>query len=225
MTDVNTLCTQINERFAEWIFSAQVALGELTVEVKPEHLLELCSMLRDDPEFDFQQLIDVCGLDYLHYGLDDWQTESTTETGFGRGVTERLLRDNPAKPTRFAVVYHLLSLNKNHRIRLKANLPDHQELIVDSVVHLWPAANWFEREAFDLYGILFRDHPDLRRILTDYGFVGHPFRKDFPLIGKVEARYDAKLKRVVYEPVSIVARVLEPKVIRHDNRYLGEKRD
>lgn len=225
MTDVNTLCTQINERFATWIVSAQVALGELTVEVKPEHLLALCSMLRDDPDFDFQQLIDVCGLDYLHYGLDDWQTQSTTETGFGRGVTERRLRDNPAKPNRFAVVYHLLSLNKNHRIRLKANLPDDQELMVDSVVHLWPAANWFERETFDLYGILFRDHPDLRRILTDYGFVGHPFRKDFPLIGKVEARYDAKLKRVVYEPVSIVARVLEPKVIRHDNRYLGEKRD
>lgn len=225
MTDVNVLCTQINERFAEWITSANVALGELTVEVKREHLLDLCKALRDDAVFDFQQLIDVCGLDYLHYGLDDWQTESTTLTGFGRGVMATSEREVPAKPNRFAVVYHLLSLNKNHRIRLRVNLADHEEPIVDSVIDLWPAANWFEREAFDLYGILFHGHPDLRRLLTDYGFVGHPFRKDFPLIGKVEARYDATLKRVVYEPVSIAPRVLEPKVIRHDNRYLGEKRD
>jgi NADH-quinone oxidoreductase subunit C len=145
--------------------------------------------------------MDVCGLDYLHYGLDDWQTDSATETGFSRGVLKNLERDNPGKPNRFAV------------------------LVVDSVIDIWPSANWFEREAFDLFGIIFRGHPDLRRILTDYGFVGHPFRKDFPLIGKVEARYDAKLKRVVYEPVSIEARVLEPKVIRHDNRYLNEQAD
>src|SRR5262249_19607567 len=124
--------------------------------------------------------------------------------------------------SRFAVVYHLLSLSKNHRIRLRVFLPNENELIIDSVIKLWPSANWYEREVYDLFGILFRGHPDLRRILTDYGFLGHPFRKDFPLIGKVEARYDATLQRVIYEPVSISARVLEPKVIRTDHRYLVE---
>lgn len=226
MTDVTVLSNQINERFSAWIVSTKIALGELTLEVKPEHLIDLCTALRDEPEFDFKQLLDVCGIDYLHYGLDEWQTQSATETGFSRGVTAKLIREEPAKPTRFAVVYHLLSLTKNHRIRLRVNLPNDAELIVDSVMPLWPSANWFEREAFDLFGILFRNHPDLRRILTDYGFVGHPFRKDFPLIGKVEARYDAVLKRVIYEPVSIQPRILEPKVIRHDNRYLSaEKKD
>lgn len=225
MTDVTTLNAQINEQFAAWIERTHIALDELTVEVKPEHLLDLCLMLRDQADFDFKQLIDVCGIDYLYYGLDDWETESSTETGFSRGATSKFLRENPAKPCRFAVVYHLLSLEKNHRIRLRVNIPNEKELIVDSVMDLWPAADWFEREAFDLYGILFRSHPDLRRLLTDYGFVGHPFRKDFPLIGKVEARYDALQKRVVYEPVSIELRILEPKVIRHDNRYLNEVED
>ena len=223
MTDVTVLCTQINERFSAWITSAKVAVGELTVEVKPEHILDICHVLRDEPDFDFKLLVDVCGVDYLQYGLDDWQTHSTTLTGFSRGVTSTFLRELPSKPNRFAVVYHLLSLTKNQRIRLRVNLVDDKELIVDSVMDIWPSANWFERETFDLFGILFRGHPDLRRILTDYGFVGHPFRKDFPLIGKVEARYDAKLKRVVYEPVSIEPRILEPKVIRRDNRYLSEK--
>lgn len=223
MADINVLSTQIQSRFAEWITNATIAIGQLTVEVKPEHLLDLCSVLRDDPDFDFKLLVDVCGIDYLRYGLADWQTDSTTATGFGRGVTAEPVQKNPAKPNRFAVVYHLLSLTKNQRIRLRVSIPDHSELIVDSVMDLWPSANWFEREAFDLFGILFRGHPDLRRILTDYGFVGHPFRKDFPLIGKVEARYDAKLKRVIYEPVSIEPRTLEPKVIRQDNRYLKEE--
>ncbi|TAK77761.1 MAG: NADH-quinone oxidoreductase subunit C [Gammaproteobacteria bacterium] len=209
-------------RFAEWIDQTQEAFGESTLIVKPEHLLDLCRVLHSDPDFDFKMLVDVCGIDYLHYGLDDWQTESTTTTGFSRGVTEKLHRDAPAKPSRFAVVYHLLSLTHNQRIRLRVHLPDDAPLIVDSVMSIWPSANWFEREAFDLFGILFRGHPDLRRILTDYGFVGHPFRKDFPLIGHVEARYDATLKRVIYEPVSITARVLEPKVIRHDHRYQVE---
>lgn len=222
MTDVHILHSQITERFAAWIDQASVALGELTVEVKPEHLLELCLALRDQEIFDFKLLVDVCGIDYLHYGLADWETDSATETGFGRGVTEHPLREAAAQPNRFAVVYHLLSLNKNHRIRLRVNIQDAREMMVDSVVDIWPAANWYEREAFDLFGILFKGHPDLRRILTDYGFVGHPFRKDFPLIGKVEVRYDAELKQVVYEPVSIEARILEPKVIRHDNRYLAK---
>jgi NADH-quinone oxidoreductase subunit C len=223
MTDVNSLCALVNERFSAWVQSAKVALGELTIEVKNDHLLDLCRALRDDPAIACNQLMDVCGVDYLQYGLDDWQTESTTATGFGRGVTNDLLRDNPPKPYRFAVVYHLLSLSKNHRLRVRVTLAENQALMVDSVMGIWPSANWFEREAFDLFGILFKGHPDLRRLLTDYGFVGHPFRKDFPLIGKVEARYDAKLKRVIYEPVSITPRILEPKVIRHDHRYLVEK--
>lgn len=222
MADVNFLLTKMNEKFSMWIERANVAYGELTVEVIPEHLQALCIELRDDPDFDCKMLIDVCGVDYLHYGLDDWQTQASTETGFSRGVTGMVLRETPAQKTRFAVVYHLLSLNKNHRIRLRVNLPMTADLLVDSVIDIWPAADWFEREAFDLFGILFKGHPDLRRLLTDYGFVGHPFRKDFPLIGKVEARYDAKEKRVIYEPVSITPRILEPKVIRHDNRYVKE---
>lgn len=220
MTDLQALQNHIQSACASWI--AQTVLSEqheLTLIVHPENLLELAGFLRDDPTCDFNLLLDVCGVDYLHYGLADWETESTTETGFSRGVTENLIQDTPPKPNRFAVVYHLLSLKRNHRIRLRVMVSDNDDLMVDSVMEIWPAANWFEREAFDLFGILFRGHPDLRRILTDYGFVGHPFRKDFPLIGKVEARYDAKLKKVIYEPVSITPRILEPKVIRHDNRY------
>lgn len=219
MATVNELQVEIQSRFATAIAASVIALDELTVDVHPEHLLMLCKALRDDAFFDFKLLVDVCGIDYLQYGLADWETESATLTGFSRGGTEKWLREAPKKPTRFAVVYHLLSLTHNHRVRLRVNLPDDKELMVDSVMPLWPAANWFEREAFDLFGILFRGHPDLRRILTDYGFAGHPFRKDFPLIGKVEARYDSALKRVIYEPVSIEPRILEPKVIRHDNRY------
>jgi NADH-quinone oxidoreductase subunit C len=223
MADVTTLENKIKSRFSDAVVNTKVALGELTVEVKRESLVKMCQALRTEADFQFDMLIDVCGVDYLHYGLDDWQTNSTTETGFGRGVTAQLLRETPAMPSRFAVVYHLLSLSLNHRVRLKVMVPDEEQCIVDSVIGVWPAANWFEREAFDLFGILFRGHPDLRRILTDYGFSGHPFRKDFPLIGKVEVRYDAALKRIVYDPVSIEPRVLEPKVIRHDNRYLVEE--
>lgn len=225
MTDINLLSTQLNERFADWIEHSKLYAGELTLEVKAEHLTELCRILRDDPAFDFKILLDVCGLDYLHYGLADWETQQATEGGFSRGVNNVPYVEGDRKPNRFAVVYHLLSLTQNLRLRLRVNIPNEKELIVDSVVAIWPSADWFERETFDLFGILFRNHPDLRRILTDYGFSGHPFRKDFPLIGKVEARYDAKLKRVIYEPVSIVPRILEPKVIRHDNRYLVEPGD
>lgn len=225
MTDVNGLRSQIEAQCAEWLTSSVVALGELTLEVKGGHLIDICRVLRDQPEFDFKMLVDVCGIDYLEYGFADWQTESTTETGFSRGVTANWLPESPTHPNRFAVVYHLLSLTKNQRVRLRVNIPNESQLMVDSVIELWPSANWFEREAFDLFGILFKGHPDLRRILTDYGFQGHPFRKDFPLIGKVEARYDARLKRVIYEPVSIEPRVLEPKVIRHDHRYLIKEDD
>jgi NADH-quinone oxidoreductase subunit C len=223
MTAINILNQQIQEHCAQWIDQTIQALGELTLIVKNEHLLSLCRVLRDHPEFAFDGLIDICGIDYLHYGVSDWQTDSATGTGFGRGVTHNLDLTQTKKSNRFAVVYHLLSYTHNHRLRLRVLLPDDVDVMVDSVIDIWPAANWFEREAFDLFGILFHGHPDLRRILTDYGFVGHPFRKDFPLIGKVEARYDAAEKRVIYEPVSITARVLEPKVIRRDNRYAGEE--
>lgn len=217
--DVKTLSARIHSHYAEWLVTSKIEFNELTVEVKPEHLFNLCRQLRDDVDFDFNLLVDVCGLDYLHYGLADFETESTTATGFARGMMVTPERKLPARSNRFAVVYHLLSLAHNHRVRLRVNIPNDAEPIIDSVMPLWPAANWFEREVFDLFGILFRSHPDLRRLLTDYGFVGHPFRKDFPLIGQVEARYDAALKRVVYEPVSILPRILEPKVIRQDSRY------
>jgi len=220
MADVELLCSRMKEQFAELIQGAEVAYGELTIDVAPLHLLEVCVALRDETEFDFKMLIDVCGVDYLHYGLSEWETHSATSTGFERGVDRHAI-DNPhlTRP-RYAAVYHLLSLSNNHRVRLHVFLDQHNPKVA-SVVHLWSSANWFEREAFDLFGIMFTGHPDLRRILTDYGFVGHPFRKDFPLSGNVEPRYDAALQRVIYEPVNIQPRILEPKVIRRDHRYLS----
>lgn len=222
MTTVETLHTKVTERFAAMLERAVVACGELTIEIPAQHLLEVCTLLRDEPAFGFNCLLDVCGVDYLHYGLGEWETESSTATGFERGVDREQMNNPPPTKHRFASVYHLLSLTNNHRLRIRVFLPE-EALEVPSVCSIWPSANWFEREAFDLFGIVYRNHPDLRRILTDYGFIGHPFRKDFPLIGKVEARYDAKLGRVVYDPVSIEPRVLEPKVIRRDSRYeMGE---
>ncbi len=217
MADIEVLHAKIEERFQSLYSKAIIANGELTLIVPREHLTEICLCLRDTPELDFKMLIDVCGVDYLQYGIGEWETESATSTGFERGVNQFKNAD-PDQRHRFASVYHLLSLTQNHRIRLRVFL-DTENPEVTTVTTIWPAANWFEREAFDLFGIMYTDHPDLRRILTDYGFVGHPFRKDFPLIGKVEARYDATAKRVVYEPVSIEPRVLEPKVIRTDPRY------
>ncbi len=193
--------------------------GDLAYEVGPDALLTVCRTLRDAPELRFEMLMDAAGVDYLHYGRDDWQTETATRTGFSRGRVARASAPDPGMPGRFAVVYQLLSITHNARLRLRVMCPDTQEPTVDSVADIWASANWFEREAFDLFGILFRGHPDLRRILTDYGFIGHPFRKDFPLIGNVEVQYDPEKKRVVYQPVSIVPRVLVPKVIRHDHRY------
>ena len=193
--------------------------SDLAYEVKPEALLTVCRTLRDAPALRFEMLMDLAGVDYLHYGRDEWQTDSATRSGFSRGRVARASAPDPNMPGRFAVVYQLLSITHNARLRLKVKCPDTQEPTVDSVAEIWAGANWFEREAFDLFGILFRGHPDLRRLLTDYGFIGHPFRKDFPLIGNVEAQYDPEKKRVVYQPVSIVPRVLVPKVIRHDHRY------
>lgn len=229
MADVLDLKKLAEDRFGNYLEEAKIAYGELTLQVKKEHLHEVCLILKEDPDFDFDMLIDVCGVDYLFYGKDEWQTNSATESGFERGVEdithkprENLPPDTMDFDNRFAAVYHLLSLTQNHRIRLRVLLDTNAPEVL-SIVSIWPAANWFEREAYDLFGILFTGHPDLRRILTDYGFIGHPFRKDFPLIGNVEARYDAVSKRVVYEPVSITPRILEPKVIRQDNRYeVGE---
>lgn len=222
MSDVETLGLKINETLSEFLQSSKIACNELTIEVSAENLKKVCLILRDEPAFDFKLLVDVCGVDYLHYGLSEWETYQSTETGFERGRDMRAIDQPHLKRPRFAVVYHLLSLTQNQRIRLRVNL-EKQSLMIPSVIDIWPAANWYEREAFDLFGINFVDHPDLRRILTDYGFKGHPFRKDFPLSGHVEVRYDAKAQQVIYEPVSIEPRILEPKVIRRDNRYkVGE---
>jgi NADH-quinone oxidoreductase subunit C len=194
--------------------------AELTFEVPAGRLLELATALRDHQELRFEMCMDVCGVDYLEYGHAEWTTQSATSSGFSRGVARRdVAADSAAPGRRFAVVYHLLSIAHNHRVRLRVFCPDDSQPMVDSVTGIWASADWFERETFDMFGILFKGHPDLRRLLTDYGFIGHPFRKDFPLSGNVEVRYDPEKGRVVYQPVSIDARVLVPKVIRHDNRY------
>ncbi len=207
---ITLLAEKLNSTYAAYIQASHLAHNELTLEIVPHHLLFMAKELRQQDAFQFEQLMDVCGVDYLHYGASEWRTDEATGTGFERAVVEII-------PTwsskRFATVYHLLSLTHHHRIRLKVML-DGNEPRVPSVVPIWASALWYEREAFDLFGIFFEGHPDLRRILTDYGFVGHPFRKDFPLIGEVEMRYDAKEGRVVYEPVSITPRTLVPKIIR-----------
>jgi len=203
MSDINQdLAARLAERFGADITESTIAHGEVTAAVARDRILEVCKALRDEQQFAFEQLIDLCGVDYMQYGMDQ----------------------EPWQGPRFAVVYHLLSVSRNQRLRLKVFL-DGEAPRLASVVNVWNCANWFERETFDLFGILFDGHPDLRRILTDYGFIGHPFRKDFPLIGNVEMRYDPDKRRVVYEPVSIEPRILVPRVIRHDSRYEGEVPD
>ncbi|MCS3902903.1 NADH-quinone oxidoreductase subunit C [Methylohalomonas lacus] len=218
-TATEQLASQLQERFTDALSTVRIERRQVTVELPAARLLEVCRALRDEAAFHFEQLMDVCGVDYLHYGQADWETEETTSTGFSRGVSIGVYQESTDKPQRFAVVYHLLSLKHNRRLRLRCYTEGNPPRI-DSVVDVWNSANWFEREAFDLFGILFDGHPDLRRILTDYGFVGHPFRKDFPLHGNVEVRYDPDKGRVIYQPVTIENRVLVPKVIRHDNRYM-----
>ncbi len=191
---------------------------ELCYEVQPAALRAACRTLRDAADLKFEMLVDLAGIDYLQYGQSEWCTTAATGSGFGRGVN-REAAPRPVGGARYAVAYQLLSITHNERLRLRCRCEDAEDPIIDSVVDVWPAANWFEREAFDLFGILFSGHPDLRRILTDYGFIGHPFRKDFPLIGNVEVRYDPQRQRVVYEPVSIEPRTVMPRVIRRDNRY------
>ena len=201
----------VNRRFKDQLISSSTALSELTIEVEIGELVGILKTLRDDDEFMFEQLIDVAGVDYLTYGLDEWATNEATAEGFERGRQEQ-----PAsqwQKARYAVVYHLLSVTLNHRIRVRVFVEE-DSLLVPSIVDLWNGANWFEREAFDLFGILFDGHPDLRRLLTDYGFIGHPFRKDFPVIGELEMRYDEEKQQCIYEPVTIEERILVPRVIR-----------
>lgn len=187
------LQTQITETLGPKARSVTLALGEVTVVVAAADYLEAATLLRDAPGCRFEQLIDLCGMDYSDYREGEWQGE------------------------RFCVVTHLLSVSLNQRVRLKVFVPNEDLPVVDSLTSVWNGAGWFEREAFDLYGIVFEGHDDLRRILTDYGFIGHPFRKDFPVSGHVEMRYDPEQKRVIYQPVSIEPREITPRVIREDN--------
>lgn len=218
MTKQEKLVEQLRSELMNSLVSVSMERNEVTVECEASALKSVLYQLRNHAAFAFDQLIDLCVVDYLMYGVYDWETDSASENGFSRGVecqeTKACVLDTP----RFAVVYHLLSTMKNNRLRVKVFVEESHP-VVQSVHEVWKGAAWFEREAYDLFGILFEGHPDLRRILTDYGFIGHPFRKDFPLSGHVEMRYDALLKKVIYEPVDIEPRITVPKVIRDDNRY------
>ncbi len=188
------LAKRVREKLTDRVSDCNVQFGQINISVDKSNLLEVCSQLRNDREFACDTLIDVCGVDYLEYGDGIWEGP------------------------RFGVVYQLSSVKNNHRLRLKT-FTDGEPPVVSSVMDIWRSADWYEREAFDLYGIVFEGHPDLRRILTDYGFIGHPFRKDFPLCGNVEMRYDPEKRRVIYQPVSIDPRINQPRVIRDDHRY------
>ena len=219
------LIEQLNAQFGDRVRVSE-GVDMVTVELDPEHLLDVARSLRDEPAFGFEQLTDLCGIDYATFGRDEWDTDDVTREGFSRGAEGQgpgrfdwAQRPSFEQQRRFAVVTHLLSLRNNLRIRLRYFAPDDGVPVVPSLIEIWRGVDWFEREAFDLFGIVFEGHPDLRRLLTDYGFVGHPFRKDFPLVGNVEVRYDPERGRVVYQPVSIEPRVNVPRVIRDDSRY------
>jgi len=192
-TRADILTAALQSALGDKLASVVTALGEVTVVVKPGDLLDVATCLRDAPELRFEQLIDLCGVDYRDFGEGGWDG------------------------ARFAVVYHLLGITHNWRLRLRVFAADDEFPVVESVIGIWPSANWFEREAFDLYGIMFTGHPDLRRILTDYGFIGHPFRKDFPISGNVEMRYDPDQQRVIYQPVTIEPREIVPRIVRVEN--------
>jgi len=217
---IKALKEKVEKQLSDVILDCEWRFDELTIHVPSESIVSVCEQLRD--QLGFEQLIDLCGVDYSEYGGSAWETKGASDHGFSRAVDGIGNMEPVSEGYRFAVVYHLLSVQHNQRIRVKVRL-DADSPIINSVTNIWNSADWFEREAFDLFGILFNGHEDLRRILTDYGFVGHPFRKDFPLIGNVEMRYDAEKKRVVYEPVSIEERTLVPRVIRDDNRYSGNE--
>ena len=226
-TQTNSLAERLAARFGD-LLKITVANGQTTAEVDAAHLLPVATSLRDEPGFRFSELVDLCGVDYLGYGQTEWDTTDVSGNGFSRGVEGEAVgrfawQDRPrdvSMPKRYASVFHLLSIELNQRLRVRVFCDDNDLPVLPSLTSIWPGVNWFEREAFDLFGIIYEGHPDLRRILTDYGFVGHPFRKDFPLIGNVEVRFDEKLGRVIYEPVtSVEPRVLVPRVIRHDSRW------
>lgn len=198
LSRLETLSLCLQNILANKLVSTTEQLGELTIEVDPSELLWVMKTLRDSAELGFEILIDLCGVDYLSYGVES-------------------IDDSDRQGNRFAVVYHLLSISHNYRLRVKTFSANDEIPVLDSVIEIWPVANWFEREAFDLYGIIFNGHPDLRRILTDYGFIGNPFRKDFPLTGYVEMRYDPDQQRVIYQPVSIEPREIVPRVIREEH--------
>jgi NADH-quinone oxidoreductase subunit C len=222
------MADRLDARFGEQLTRVDSVCGELTYELDKDDLIEVTTALRDEDDFSFEQLIDLCGIDYLTFGTAEWTTYSATDSGFSRGVEREPVVLDEADifdPRRFAVVYHLLSLHYNARLRLRVFTGENNPPVIRSVVDIWNSANWFEREAFDLFGILFEGHPDLRRILTDYGFIGHPFRKDFPLVGIVEVTYDVDKGRVAYQPVTIEERTLVPRVIRDDNRYADGLKD
>jgi NADH-quinone oxidoreductase subunit C len=228
-----SLSSELKAKFGDLLTITGSAKKVLTAEVHVDHWLEVCRSLRDDHIFSFEQLTDLCGVDYLGYGQSEWETTDATSEGFSRGVDGlgpgrfkwKDLPESNDVEQRFAVVIHLMSVTHNRRLRLRTFAGDEGFPLVPSLVEIWSSANWYEREAFDLLGIVFEGHPDLRRILTDYGFTGHPFRKDFPLIGNVTVRYDEEKSRVVYEPVEIEPRVLVPRVIREDSRYKTDEID
>ncbi|MEQ1673979.1 MAG: NADH-quinone oxidoreductase subunit C [Candidatus Nitrotoga sp.] len=205
--DLDLLTTQLNEAFVDKVVSLDNKLGELTMVVRAADLISIFMRLRDAPHFHFEQLIDLCGVDYSTYGSD---------LNIG-GAYYKFAEAKSLYSARFAVVYHMLSVKNNMRLRVRVFVEDDVMPMLNSVVNIWRSANWFEREAFDLYGIIFSGHPDLRRLLTDYGFVGSPFRKDFPLSGHVEMRYDPEQKRVIYQPVTVEPRQLVPRIIREEH--------
>ena len=212
--DLKQLVQQLQALLKEDINSINQAHEEVTIEVSSDRLLDVATRLRDEDDLKFEQLIDLCGVDYSEYGFTNWETTEASGSGFSRGA--QASQKNHWEKPRFAVVIHLLSITNNWRLRVKVFVEDKLDAQVPSLTGIWSSASWYEREAFDLFGIHFAGHDDLRRILTDYGFVGHPFRKDFPLIGNVEMRYDATEGRCIYEPVSIEPRVLVPRIIRAD---------
>jgi NADH-quinone oxidoreductase subunit C len=227
------LAAALKERLGEKIDLSGDPLNVMTLQVPLESWLETARILRDDETLAFEQLTDLCGVDYLGFGIDEWETEDATREGFSRGIDSlgpgrfrwQELPESQTIEQRFAVVVHLISFRHNWRLRVRTFASDEGFPVVPSLVEIWNSANWYEREAFDLFGIVFEGHPDLRRILTDYGFTGHPFRKDFPLIGNVTVRFDEEKRRVVYEPVEIEPRVLVPRVIREDSRYKADDID
>jgi NADH-quinone oxidoreductase subunit C len=231
MTD--TLSEQLTACFGERIKITDTGPEMLTIQVPVDEWLEVAQTLRDDTRFSFSQLSDLCGVDYLSYGQVEWETTDATRDGFSRGVEGmgpgrfdwKNRPEASEAPQRFGVVVHLLSTQHNRRLRMTTFAVDEGMPVVPSLVEIWDSVNWYERETFDMFGVIFEGHPDLRRILTDYGFTGHPFRKDFPLIGNVTVRYDEEKGRVVYEPVEIEPRVLVPRVIRDDSRYKADDID